>query len=167
MTRFLLKTQICPDGHEAESSITRSFLFVLAAGSLEAIFLFTATVFSLSILWIKLASGLENFCLSILLTLIYLSMSSLDVHSLFCLKRGLVVQSWPAWNSFCISGCHQLNSEKCACLCPPSAGIEDVCHHTWLHFLIIGRFSCMDFEHIPSSYLAPHHLLLSPQSPVP
>lgn len=93
--------QICPDGNEAESSIARSFLFVLAAGNLEAIFLFTATVFCLNILWIKLASGLKNFHLGIFLTLIYLLMSSLDVHSLFCLKWGLVVQSWPAWNSLC------------------------------------------------------------------
>lgn len=106
-----LEKQISPDGNDPESSTARSFLFVLAAGSLEAIFLFTATVFCLSILWIKLASGLKNFRLSIFLTLIYLLMSSLDVHSLFCLKWGLIVQSWPAWNSLCIPGCHQLNSD--------------------------------------------------------
>lgn len=57
------------------------------------------------------------------------------------------MQPWLAWNSLCRYGASNSQRLACLCLCPQSAGTEDVCHHTQ------SQFSKTNFSQIFTMYI--------------
>jgi hypothetical protein len=56
------------------------------------------------------------------------------------LRQGFSVQPWLSWNSLCRPGWPW--TQKSTCLCLPSAGIKDLCHHSPpLFFCFFDYFS--------------------------